>query len=91
MLFLNQDKFDDETRAVLQRALDIFLLNFGPDAENVGIVNHLVANFRYKKGEYVQAKRFCKEALRIYLHQGLCARASRDSQRERKTLAANEI
>ena len=38
----------------------------GPDAENVGIANYRLGLFHKKKGEYVQAKRFYKEALRIY-------------------------
>ena len=63
---LNQNKLGDETRAVLQRALDIHLLNMGPDAENVGAANNNLGIFHKKRGEYVQAKPFYKEALRIY-------------------------
>ena len=63
---LNQDKLDDETRAVLQRSLDIHVLNLGPDAENVGAANNNLGFFHGKIGEFVQAKRFYKEALRIY-------------------------
>ena len=63
---MNQDKLDDETRAVLQRVLDIYILNLGPDAENVGKANNDLGIFHEKRGEFVQAKRFFKEALRIY-------------------------
>ena len=63
---LGQDKLDDETRAVLQLALDIRLLNKGPDAENVGVANYNLGNFHYKRGEYAQAKPLYKEALRIF-------------------------
>ena len=63
---LGQDKLGDETRAVLQRSLDIFLLNLGPDAEDVGISNNILGVFHGLRGEYVQAKRFHKEALRIF-------------------------
>ena len=63
---LDQNKLGDETRAVLQRALDINLLNLGPDAGNVGISNNNLGLFHYNRGEYVHAKPFFKEALRIY-------------------------
>ena len=63
---MGQNKLGDETRAVLQRALDIHLLNLGPDAQNVGIANHRLGLFYYKIEEYVQAKPFFKEALRIF-------------------------
>ena len=62
----DQDKLGDETRAVFQRVLDIHLLNHGPDTENVGDANINLGIFHYRIGEYVQAKRFCKEALRIF-------------------------
>ena len=63
---LSQDKFDDETRAVIQRSLYIHLLNLGPDAKNVGIANHSLGVFHEKRGDFVLAKPFYKEALRIY-------------------------
>ena len=51
---------------MLQRALDIRLLNLGPDANNVGAANNNLGFFHVKRGEYVQAKPFYKEALRIF-------------------------
>ena len=66
LALLDQNKLDDETRAVLQRVLDINVLNQGPNAESVGIANDNLGIFHEKRGEYVQAKRFYKEALRIY-------------------------
>ena len=62
---MGQNKLGDETRAVLQRALEINILNLGPDAEIVGVSNNNLGFFHYKRGEYVQAKRYFKEALRI--------------------------
>ena len=63
---LNQNKLDDETRAVFQRSLAIHLLNWGPDTHNVGNDYSRLGFFHAKKGEYVKAKRLYKEALRIY-------------------------
>ena len=63
---IDQVKLGDETRAVLQRSLDISLSNKGPDAQNVGNANYNLGNFYMKRGEYVQAKPFYKEALRIF-------------------------
>ena len=62
---MGQNKLDDETRAVLQRSLDINILNMGPDAENVGVANKNLGVFHNNKGEYIQVKRYYKEALRI--------------------------
>ena len=52
--------------AVLQRALDIHILNLGPDANNVGTANERLGIFHYKRGDNVQTKRFIKVALRIF-------------------------
>ena len=62
---VGQNKLGDETRAVLHRTLDIFLLNLGPDAQRVGVANNNFGIFYEKRGEFVQARRFFKEALRI--------------------------
>ena len=51
---------------MLQRNLDNKLLNEGPDAHNVGVANNNLGVFHAKRGEYVQAKRYFKEALRIF-------------------------
>ena len=63
---MGQNKLGDETKAVLHRALDIFLLNLGPDAQLVGAANESLGVFYEMRGEIVQARRFFKEALRIY-------------------------
>ena len=64
---LGQDKLGDETRAVLHRFLDIYLLNTGPaDAQQVGTANNDLGIFHENRGEFVQARRFYKEALWIY-------------------------
>ena len=65
---VGQNKLGDETRAVLHRSLDIFILNLGPDAQQVGVVNKSlgVFHYMYNRGEYVHAKPFFKETLRIY-------------------------
>ena len=73
---MGKKKFGDETRAVLHRALDIVLLNLGPDAENVGAANNHLGGFNTMSGEFVQARRFFNQRGAADLHQGTWARAS---------------